>query len=139
MSLSRLDHVAIEVVDLDQCIEQLVGTGGMKLYRRGVLRTTGARMAMVGDPIGTKLEIIENKESTATAPRFLHLAFRSDDVEATSKALVDKGWTWDHGPFEIAPAQCVSVNLSGKKGLEIQVLTYQPNSPDIAEWSVGGT
>src|SRR5262245_32995161 len=69
MSLSKLDHVAMEVHDLDAIIDQLVGTGGMKVLRTGVLRTTGARLAMVGDPAGMKLELIENKETPTAAPR----------------------------------------------------------------------
>ena len=35
MKLGRMDHVAIEVADLDARIERLCGTGGMRLLRRG--------------------------------------------------------------------------------------------------------
>ena len=52
MKLEKLDHVAIEVVDLDYYVAQLVGTGGMRLLRRATARRTGTRMAMVGDPTG---------------------------------------------------------------------------------------
>jgi catechol 2,3-dioxygenase-like lactoylglutathione lyase family enzyme len=137
MSLAKLDHVAIEVADIDRIIDQLVGTGGMKLLRRAVAQRSGTRMAMVGDPAGMKLELIENTD--AAVPRFLHVAFRSPDVDATATALVEKGWTWERGPIELKDAQARSVLLSDGKGFEMQVLTYQPTSPDIVEWSPDGS
>src|SRR5262245_2796779 len=135
MNLDRLDHVAIEVNDLDYYIDQLVRTGGMKLLRRATAKRTGTRMAMVGDPAGMKLELIENKDATGTVPRFLHVAFRSGDVDKTASSLVDKGWKWERGPIELEEAQARSVLLSDNRGLELQVLTYQSTSPDIVEWS----
>jgi len=134
MSLERLDHVAIEVADLDHYVEQLVGTGGMKLLRRATVRRTGARMAMVGDPTGMKLELIENRDAAGGAPRFLHVAFRSSDVDAAARSLVSKGWTWERGPIDLEEAQARSVLLSDNGGFELQVLTYRPTSPDVVEW-----
>jgi predicted enzyme related to lactoylglutathione lyase len=139
MTLARLDHVAIEVVDLDHYIEQLVATGGMKLLRRSTAKRTGTRMAMIGDPTGMKLELIENKDAAGTTPCLLHIAFRSSDVDATARSLADKGWKWERGPIDLEEAQARSVLLSDSRGFELQVLTYQPTSPDIAEWSDGGT
>jgi hypothetical protein len=133
MSLDRLDHVAIEVADLDYYIELLVRTGGMKVLRRATAKRTGARMAMVGDPTGMKLELIENRDA-AGAPRFLHVAFRSGDVDAAASSLVDKGWTWQRGPIDLEEAQARSVLLSDSGCFELQVLTYRPTSPDIEEW-----
>ncbi len=68
MNLERLDHVAIEVSDLDYYVEQLVRTGGMKLLRRATAKRSGTRMAMVGDPTGMKLELIENRGAARGAP-----------------------------------------------------------------------
>jgi hypothetical protein len=133
MSLDRLDHVAIEVADLDYYVELLVRTGGMKVLRRATAKRTGARMAMVGDPTGMKLELIENRD-TAGAPRFLHVAFRSGDVDAAARSLEDKGWTWQRGPIDLEEAQARSVLLSDNGCFELQVLTYRPTSPDIVEW-----
>ena len=42
MNLTKIDHVAIEVADLDYYIERLVGTGGMRLLRRATAKRTGA-------------------------------------------------------------------------------------------------
>ncbi len=128
-----MDHVAIEVADIDRYIDLLVGTGGMKLLRRATALRTGTRMAMVGDPNGMKLELIENAE--ATVPRYLHVAFRSADAEDTAKDLIDKGWSVTRGPVELKDAQARSMLLSDPSGFELQVLTYQSTSPDIVEWS----
>src|SRR5579864_8690100 len=112
MMLEKLDHIAIEVADLDYHVAQLVGTGGMRLLRRGTAKRTGARLAMVGDPTGMKLELIENKGVAGAAPRFLHVAFRSHDADATAASLVGKGWKWERGPTELEDAQARSVLLS---------------------------
>jgi predicted enzyme related to lactoylglutathione lyase len=135
MNLERLDHVAIEVVDLDYYIEQLVRTGGMKVLRRATAKRSGARMAMVGDRTGMKLELIENRDAAGGVPRFLHVAFRSSDVDAAARSLVGKGWKWERGPIDLEEAQARSVLLSDEEGFELQVLTYRPTSPDILEWS----
>jgi hypothetical protein len=135
MNLERLDHVAIEVTDLDYYVEQLVKTGGMKLLRRATAKRTGTRMAMIGDPTGVKLELIENRDAAGGTPRFLHVAFRSDDVDAAARLLMGQGWKWERGPIDLDEAQARSVLLSDSGGFELQVLTYQPTSPDIAEWS----
>jgi predicted enzyme related to lactoylglutathione lyase len=132
-NLGRMDHFALEVADLDRYIDQLVATGGMRLLRRGTAKRSGTRLAMVGDPTGMKIELIENPD--AIVPRYLHVAFRSADVDATASALKDKGWTWERGPIELEDAQARSVLLSDSKGFELQVLTYQPTSPDTVEWS----
>ena len=134
MNLDRLDHVAIEVIDLDYYVEQLVRTGGMKVLRRATAKRTGTRMAMVGDPTGMKLELIENRDASAGAPRFLHVAFRSGDADAAARSLVGKGWKCERGPIDLEEAQARSVLLSDNSGFEIQVLTYRPTSPDIVEW-----
>lgn len=135
MALSRLDHVAIEVADFDALIERLVATGGMRLLRRGTARRTGARMAMVGDPTGMKLELIENPE--AHEPRYLHVAFRSNDVDGALDALTALGWQKMGGPNDLPPAEARTGRVKGPDGFELQVLTYQPTSPDVVEWAAG--
>jgi catechol 2,3-dioxygenase-like lactoylglutathione lyase family enzyme len=132
MKLDRMDHVAIEVADLDARIERLCRTGAMRLLRRGTNNRTGQRLAMVGDPTGMKLELIENPD--AHEPRFLHLAFRSGDVDAALASLVDQGWNHLRGPNDLREAEARSILLNDGDGLEMQVLAYEPTSPDIVEW-----
>ncbi|HEV8023172.1 MAG TPA: VOC family protein [Candidatus Lustribacter sp.] len=132
MKLDRMDHVAIEVADLDARIERLCRTGAMRLLRRGFNKRSGQRLAMVGDATGMKLELIENPE--AHEPRFLHLAFRSGDVDAALTTLVDQGWNHLRGPNDLPEAEARSILLNDGDGLEMQVLAYEPTSPDIIEW-----
>lgn len=132
MSLDKLDHVAIEVSAIDPVIDKMLSTGGLKLLRRGVANSTGARIAMLGDRTGMKIELIENPE--AREARFLHLAFRSAGVDAAAKQLVGLGWAVDRGPLDIPAAKARSAFFTDGAGFEFQVVTYQPDSPDIQEW-----
>jgi predicted enzyme related to lactoylglutathione lyase len=133
MTLGRMDHVAIEVANLDERIERLCRTGAMRLLRRGANKRTGARLAMVGDATGMKLELIENPE--AHEPRFLHVAFRSGDVDASLAALVDQGWEKLRGPLDLPEAEARSILMNDGDGFELQVLSYAATSPDIIEWT----
>jgi predicted enzyme related to lactoylglutathione lyase len=128
-----MDHVAIEVPDLDTRIERLCKTGGMRLLRRGQNKRSGQRLAMVGDATGMKLELIENPE--LTEPRYLHIAFRSADVEASLSELQDQGWQKLRGPLELEEAEARTILMSDSDGFELQVLSYKPTSPDIVEWT----
>jgi predicted enzyme related to lactoylglutathione lyase len=132
MKLGRMDHVAIEVADLDARIERLCRTGGMRLLRRGTNKRSGERLAMVGDATGMKLELIENP--AAHEPRFLHVAFRSADAEAAANSLEEQGWQKLRGPTDLAEAQARSMLMNDGDGFELQVLAYAPTSPDIIEW-----
>ena len=135
MSVGRLDHIAIEVADLDGFIDKLIATGGMRLLRRGTAKRTGQRLAMVGDAMGVKFELIENPATPA--PRYLHVAFRSPDVAQSLAGLVDRGWRHERGPFALEEAKAQSGLVSDGNGFEVQVLTYDPASPDIVEWTEG--
>jgi catechol 2,3-dioxygenase-like lactoylglutathione lyase family enzyme len=132
MKLQRMDHVAIEIADLDARIERLCATGGMRLLRRGTNKRSGQRLAMVGDATGMKLELIENPD--AHVPRFSHLAFRSADVDAALASLSEQGWNHSRGPNDLPEAEARSILMNDGDGLELQVLAYAPTSPDIIEW-----
>jgi predicted enzyme related to lactoylglutathione lyase len=132
MKLQRMDHVAIEIADLDARIERLCATGGMRLLRRGTNKRSGQRLAMVGDATGMKLELIENPD--AHVPRFSHLAFRSADVDAALASLSEQGWNHLRGPNDLPEAEARSILVNDGDGLELQVLAYAPTSPDIIEW-----
>ena len=76
--LSRIDHVALEVPNIDAYIFVFTETNGLKLIRKGVATATGRQIAMLGDRLGTKIELIENPECDAI--RFLHVAFATNDL-----------------------------------------------------------
>jgi catechol 2,3-dioxygenase-like lactoylglutathione lyase family enzyme len=132
MSLDQLDHIAIEVPNIEEYIDKLVATGGLKLLRRGVATATGASIAMLGDRVGMKIELIENSE--ADAPGFLHIAFRSNDVEQAIANSTASRWSLLRGPSDIAAARARSAFLGDKAGFEFQVLTYGEGSADIETW-----
>ena len=129
--LNRIDHVAIEVPNIEDFIAPLVETGGLKLIRRGIATATGRPIAMLGDRVGVKIELIENP--TCPAARFLHVAFASHDVNAAVEAAQRNGWELARGPSEIPAAKAKSAFLS-KDSFEFQVLEYRQDSPDLQIW-----
>jgi hypothetical protein len=100
--------------------------------RRGTATATGTRIAMLGDRTGVKIELIENL--TATSLRFLHIAYESDDVDASIKEAERTGWSLARGPNEIPAAMARSAFMTDGSGFEFQILTYAANSPDAKTW-----
>ena len=132
MTLAKLDHVAIAVPNLEQSIAIFVRTGGLRLLRQGIATATGAKIAMLGDRTGMKIELIESPETNA--PQFLHVAFQTDDVDASIQQAKDNGWTVGRGPNVIAAAKAQSAFLTDDNGFEFQVLSYAADSPDTRTW-----
>lgn len=135
MNNKRLDHVAIEVPNLDAYVAKLTGTGVMRLLRHGATRN-GQRIAMLGDGQGGKLELIE--KTTISEPCFAHVAFRYDDADIAQADLLDKGWQVKRGLHDLAAAEARTALLCDGRGFDLQVIAYQPTSPDIVEWAPGG-
>lgn len=133
MSKSRLDHVALDVPDLDAFIALMAKSGLMRLVRTGTLGRTGQRIAMLGDGTGVKLELIETP--SLTEPRLAHLAFAVEDVAEAAQELSAGDWTLQHGPNELKSAKARSALMSSKAGLKLQVIAYHPDSPDLAQWT----
>lgn len=129
--LSRIDHVALEVADIDAYIALFTATKGLKLIRKGVATATGRQIAMLGDRLGTKIELIENLACEGT--RFLHVAFATDDLADALTQTDAEGWLVARGPTDIVAAKAKSAFVV-KNGVEIQLLEYQPDSPDLATW-----
>lgn len=131
MKFGRLDHIAIEVEDFEGRIAQLVNTGAVRVIRYGT-GGAGQRLAVLGDGTGVKIEIAE--AAGAVEPRFLHFAFRSDDVDGARETLIEQGWQHKFGPKHIPPAQCYTAMLTDGTGFDLQVISYDETAPDIAEW-----
>jgi catechol 2,3-dioxygenase-like lactoylglutathione lyase family enzyme len=129
--LNRIDHVAIEVPNIDEFIATFVDTGGLKLIRKGVATATGRPIAMLGDRVGVKIELIENPECDTV--RFLHVAFAADDVKVAVEGALREGWNLIRGPSEIPVAKAKSAFLA-RNHFEFQVLEYKPDSPDLEVW-----
>ena len=135
MTAPRLDHVALEVDELERHIELMSRSGLLRLIRMGTLGRTGQRIAMLGDGTGTKVELIE--DPTASSPRLAHLAFAVENVDDARATLLDGGWEAVRGPNDLPAARARSALLRDGRGLMLQVITYQDDSPDLARWSEG--
>ena len=85
MQFGKIDHVAIAVEDFGGRIDQLTGTGALRVIRHGKTGN-GQRLAMLGDGTGMKIEIVESAGDKA--PRFLHVAATREHARAT-RALPD--------------------------------------------------
>ena len=124
-----IDHVALGVKDLDKTIEFFTETLDMKLRRTGTHRATGRRIAFLGGSSGLKIELVETQ---VDKPSFMHLALQVDDVEAEYDRLASKGLQPKRPPHELAPAKATTALLEEQSsGIEIQILKYAPDSPDL--------
>ncbi len=128
----RFDHVALEVGDLDARIAQFVDHCGMRLLRMGTRHSTGQRIAMLGDGTGTKLELIESEESGA--PTFAHLAFRVDDTRQQVSDIEAAGWSTKRDVHRLEAARADTALFDAGGGLDIQVISYDADSPDDVRW-----
>ena len=124
----RLDHVALGVADFDERLRFLEETLGFTLRRRGTNVRTGGRIAMMGHPDeAVKIELIESPEQQG----FLHLAVRVDDVRAEFDRLTKAGLTPVRPPFRLEAAKADSALLKDDAGWMIQIVHYDPDSPDL--------
>jgi catechol 2,3-dioxygenase-like lactoylglutathione lyase family enzyme len=125
-----LDHVGTEEPDIDARVAFLADVLGFRVLRWGTHVVTGLRIAMVADPRGTKLELMEVRERTGELD---HVAYRVPDVDAAHAALLAAGCTELRAPFEIPAARARSSLLREAAGHQLQLITYQPDSPDLAD------
>src|SRR5690606_2918772 len=115
--------------DIDAVVAMLE-VCSMQVIRRGERFRTGQPIVMIGDGTGVKLELIE---TGADAPVVAHLAFRVDDLDATVDELVALGWTNTRAAHDLPSARARTALMShGEMG--VQLITYEPDSPDLAEW-----
>jgi catechol 2,3-dioxygenase-like lactoylglutathione lyase family enzyme len=124
---ARLDHVALGVSDLDERLRFLADTLGFTLRRLGTNVRTGGRIAMLGHPdTPVKIELIESPDEQG----FLHLAVQVDDVAAEFARLTAAGLTPVRPPFRLEAAKADSAVLRDPAGWTIQIVHYDPDSPD---------
>ncbi len=125
---ARMDHVAVQVPDIATAIELFTMQLGMTLKRTGTRHATGGRFALLGDDHGVKVELVQEP---APALALLHLAYRVDDVAAAYEKLLDAGCTPVREPLWLDAAQAHFATVQHGSGLEIQLVRYAPNSPDL--------
>ena len=100
MAITHIDHVGIAVADLDAAIELYEKAYGMTCVHVEVNAEQGVREAMmsVGDS-GSFIQLLQPLDPDTTIGRFLaksgpgiqQMAYRVDDLDATSAHLRDQG------------------------------------------------
>lgn len=130
-----IDHVALEVDDIDERVRQLEAAG-LRVLRHGTRYSTGQRIVMMGDGTGSKLELIEAEpdDGDGGAPVFAHLALRTGDADDAYRMLQAAGWVGRSEPHDLAAARARSALLDSGGGLRVQVISYADDSPDAVTW-----
>jgi methylmalonyl-CoA/ethylmalonyl-CoA epimerase len=127
--MQGLDHIALGVVDFDERVAFFTQVLGLELRRTGTRHSTGSRIAMLVDPAsGFKIELIE---TSAEEQGLLHLAARVEDVATAYQEMQAKGLRAVRGPHELAAAKAETALLEDGTALGIQIIRYQPDSPDL--------
>ena len=129
-----IDHVALEVDDIDERV-RLLEAAGLRVLRHGTRYSTGQRIVMMGDGTGNKLELIEAEPGTGDdgAPVFAHLALRTDDADGAHQRLQAAGYESRSEPHDLAAARARSALLD-IGGFRVQVISYADDSPDAVTW-----
>lgn len=125
-----LDHVALVVPALDAAVVRHVGLLGHRLLRRGTHVATGGGIAMLADAGGGRTELIEG-----TDPDLAHVAYRASDpaaLDAAHTRLCGAGYVELAAPFRLEPARARTSFLRDPDGHRIQLVAYDPDSPDLA-------
>lgn len=132
-----IDHVALEVDDIDERV-RLLEAAGLRVLRRGTRYSTGQQIVMMGDGTGSKLELIEagpgTEDGNGGTPVFAHLALRTDDVDGAHRRLQDAGYESRSEPHDLTAARARSALLDSGGGLRVQVISYADDSPDAVTW-----
>jgi catechol 2,3-dioxygenase-like lactoylglutathione lyase family enzyme len=123
-----LDHFALAVADLDERIAFFTSHMGMALRRMGKENSTGNRIAMLADPnSGFKLELIESPDRSGLQ----HIARRVEDVQGVYDQMVAAGLKPLREPHRIGAAKAESALVEDPSGLKVQIIRYDPDSPDL--------
>ena len=137
-----IDHVALEVDDIDERVQRLEAAG-LRVLRHGTRYSTGQRIVMMGDGTGNKLELIEAEPDpeggSREAPAFAHLALRTDDTDDAHRRLQAAGFQSRSEPHDLAAARARSALLDSGGGFRVQVISYADDSPDAVTWDQDGS
>lgn len=124
-----IDHIALRVKDIHERIALFTSAMGMTLRRMGTHFATGRPIAFLADATAAfKIELIE---SPSDPPGLLHVAYRVDDVEAEHRNLLAQGFQSIRGPHALTAAKATTALLEDPTGLQIQLIQYAPDSPDL--------
>lgn len=114
-----IDHIAINVPDLDTQIERLLDMGLILEHRVG-------DFALVSDPTtGLKLELGRADDDQL---HFCHFGFRTDDVDGAHARLVDAGMTATEPPHRRDFAAMYTSFLCEPGCADLQLVEYDASS-----------
>lgn len=122
------DHVGTEEIDIDSRVRFLTEVLGHRVLRWGTHVVTGRRIAMLADPAGVKLELME---VDALLGALDHVAYRVPDVDAAHADLLAAGCAELRTPFDLTAAKARSSLLQEPTGARLQLISYAPDSPDL--------
>jgi hypothetical protein len=122
------DHAGVETTRIEEDARLYVEAFGLSQIRWGTHSGTGGRIAMLSDAEGVKLELIEVESPTGT---LAHLAFRSEDVTAARAAAIAAGCVGEGTLRWIEAAKATTAMVSMPSGALVQLIRYEPDSPDV--------
>jgi catechol 2,3-dioxygenase-like lactoylglutathione lyase family enzyme len=105
--MPKLDHIALEVSDLDRAIAFYTEKMGFVLKSRATNQAQQEAYSFLASE-GTCLELISDLKKTYHAaptvqrPYCPHICFKTDDMKKTLQELEEKQIEIVQGPFEIA-------------------------------------
>jgi hypothetical protein len=123
------DHAGVESTSIEEDARLYVEAFGLREIRWGTHGLTGGRIAMLGDGRGTKIELIEVRESTAGP--LAHLAFRTADLGAAHAGAIAAGCRDEGGTLVIEAARASTAMVRLPTGGLVQLIRYEPESPDL--------
>jgi catechol 2,3-dioxygenase-like lactoylglutathione lyase family enzyme len=132
IELERIDHLALEVSDFDARLRAMTDDLGLECTRIGRLGGDPTRrIAMLRDATGFKIELVEAAPGTAAPTTLAHVAWRVADVAAAHDSLCATGYESIVAPRSIEAARAESALVRTPDGLSIQLIRYEPDSPDL--------
>jgi len=123
--LTAIDHIEIIVRDLDAYIAYLRKLG-FELVTRTSHHGDSAELKLPGDgqPI-FELHQVGGEEVIGIN----HIAFRTDDVNATYESLIEHGVRVDEEPHLVASTGRTNINLRDPDGWRVQIVDARRKSP----------
>ena len=111
-----LDHIALEVPDLDAQVERLLTAFGMVAQIR-----TEHFAVLVDSASDFKLELSSSGDGEI---HVRHLGFRTDDVDAAHATLVAAGMETSEAPHRRDFAAMYTSYLEQPGGMDVQLVRY---------------
>ena len=119
-----IDHIALNVPDLDAQIERLTTAMGLVVEHRF------GDFALISDPTnGLKLELGRSEDDQV---HFRHFGVRADDVDRAHQHLVDTGMETTEEPHRRDFAAMYTSFLHQQGCVDVQLVKYDlPAAPDV--------